>query len=1070
MNAKKGVRLGQFIRIVALGLGLLFAAAPAGAQVTTSELTGRVTDQNGAAVPSATVTARNTGTGLTRTAQTSEEGTYTLTQLPPGTYDVTVEAPSFSRALSRNLELNVGSRLTQNVTLQPGQITETVEVSTAGATVETTRSELGGVVTPLEVENLPLLNRTFANLSVIMPEARPAGNFDPTKTRVGNVAFNGGDGRQVDVNVDGGDNKDNVVGSLLQNFSYESIQEFQVLQHRWTAEQGRAVGGVVNVITKSGTNEFRGSLFANFRDEQWRALDFFEKQRQATDATFRKPNFSRQEVGGSIGGPIKRDDLFFFFALERFRERQNVAVSAAALPQLQLIPGNEAVSEIPTPYNDTLLTAKIDHRLTDKQSMFYRFAYQKNDSPNDQVPNPATTDLTGGNLTNNKLYSFVVNHSYTFSPTKLNQFVFHVQDFKNEILGVTTNPRLVFPGGIEIGPNVNTPQATLERKYQFRDDFSLLKGNHSLKFGGNYIYTDLGGYFFFGSSGYTVTFFDTPTTIAALPQGFATPGIVQNISFATGEASHDQIFHQLAFYVQDDWKITPRLTFNLGLRWDANIGNLPDQTNNRTFAVLRQLNDPVARALTSDPSKLSRTTPSWTEFQPRIGFAWDPTGAGRTVVRGGYGIFYDQLFQNLTIFGLAQSGAEIYQTVLNLTNQRDAQGNVTGQIPNFRFGVDPLPGLPAGFTIDQLGTGSFGRITDPDAKEPYVQKFSLGFETQLSRNITLSSDYVHTLGIHEPRVQVINPRIGALCNPSFPGSNPGSPRCVRGANSRYFDLAFTQAGLPANRLEQINMIGTTNRSLYDSWTTTLRGRRRNMTFSASYVLASSRSWGGQPVASYTGNGIAVTPERQFLDIEFGPTRFDERHRIVASGVFELPYGFQLSPILQLASSRPFSATTGVDIDGDGLATNDRLCEGVDPLSVLQALRTNAALPPAQRKLPSAVVLGLNPLGCQQARVNSLRSGFVFNPDGSFEERSGRYFNVDLRAAKNFRFGERMRLSAYADFYNLFNTENLALSNRFGLTPATSPTQFLQPLSLYGPGFGPPVGRPFTLQLGARFSF
>jgi len=1063
MNKPLRASLNSFFSFLLLSMALTI---PALAQVTSADITGRVTDQSGAAVVNATVTIRNAGTGQTRSVQTDEEGAYTVTQLPPGNYELAVEAASFSRAVSKDLQLNIGTKQTVNITLSPGQITETVEVSTGGAVVETTRSDLGGVVTPVEVDNLPLINRTFANLSVIMPEARPAGNFDPTKTRVGNVAFSGGDGRQVDVNVDGGDNKDNVVGSLLQNFSYESIQEFQVLQHRWTAEQGRAVGGVVNVVTKSGTNEFHGSFFSNFRDEKWRALDFFEKQRQAADPTFVKPNFSRQEIGGSLGGPIARDKLFFFFALERFRERQNVAVSQAALPQLQLIPGNQAISAIPTPYNDTLLTAKIDHRLTDNQSMFYRFAYQKNDSPNDQVANPATTDLTGGNLTNNKLYSFVVNHSYTLSPTKLNQFVFHVQDFANEILGVTTNPRLTFANSnIEIGPNVNTPQATLERKYQFRDDFSMQAGNHALKFGTNYIYTDLGGYFFFGSSGYTVTFFDLPSVITTnttrYPQGFATPGAVQSIQFATGEASHDQIFHQLAFYVQDDWKARRNLTFNLGLRWDANIGNLPDQSNNRTFEVLRLLNEPRARALTSDPSKLSRTTPNWLEFQPRVGFAYDPTGAGRTVIRGGYGIFFDQLFQNLTIFGLAQSGAEIYQTVLNLTNSAVGQG----QLANFRYGVDPLPGLPQGFTINQLGTGSFGRITDPNASEPYVQKFSLGFETQVGRNLTLSSDYVHTLGINEPRVQVINPRIENVCNPLYPGSTPNAPNCVRGVNSRYFDLAFTQAGLPANRLEQINMIGTTNRSLYDSWTTTLRGRRRNMTFSASYVLANSRSWGGQPVASYTGNGIATTPENQFRENEFGPTRFDERHRIVASGVFELPYGFQLSPILQLASARPYSPTAGVDIDGDGLATNDRLCEGVDPLSLLQAVRNRPST-----QTPTDVVRAMNPRGCRQAQVSSQRSGYVINSDGSFEERSGRFLNLDLRAAKNFKFGERMRLSTYADFYNLFNTENLALSNRFGLSPATNPAGFLQPLSLFGPGFGPPVGRPFTLQLGARFTF
>ncbi len=1043
----------------AVVLASLIFAVPVAAQVTTADITGRVLDQNGAAVANATVTARHTGTGQERSAQSGEQGNYTIAELPPGNYDITAEAPNFSKAVLKGREVNVGTTVTVNFDLKAGQITEVVNITADALHIETTRSDLGGVVTPIQVENLPLLNRTFAALSVIMPEARPVGNFDPTKTRVGNVAFNGGDGRQVDVNVDGGDNKDNVVGSLLQNFSYESIQEFQVLQHRWTAEQGRAVGGVVNVITKSGSNEFHGSFFSNFRDEKLRTFDFFENQRKAATPDFEKPSFSRQEIGGSIGGPIVKDDLFFFFALERFRERQNVPVSQAAAVQIPLIPGSNFVSEIPTPYDDTLLTAKVDHNLNDKQSMFYRFAYQKNSSPNDQVANPATTDLTGGNTDDNKLYSFVANHTWTLSPEKLNQFSFHYQDFSNAILGVTTNPQLQFPGGITIGANTNVPQATEERKFQFRDDFSWQSGNHGMKFGVNYIHTELGGFFFFGSKGYTIAFFDSPTTIqnntnGKYPQGFATPGAVQNISFSDGEGTHDQTIHQLAFYFQDDYKIRRNLTLNLGLRWDANIGNLPDQTNNRTIQILQQLNHPLARSITSDPEKLSRTTPSWTEFQPRLGFAWDPTGGGDTVIRGGYGIFYDQLFQNLTLFSLTQTNPVLYQTILSLTNSDVG----VGQLPTFRFGVDPLPQPPPGFSISDLAVGGFGRINDPDASEPYVQKISIGFERKLNESITLSSDYVHTLGIHEPRVQVINPRIENICNPAFPGSTPASPLCVRGVNSRVFDRAFVDAGLPANRIEQINMIGTTNRSLFDSWTTTLRWRTRKYLFSGSYILANSRSWGGQPVASYSGNGIATTPENQFKPEEFGPTRLDERHRVVLSGVFELPWGFQLSPIMQLASSRPFSANTGLDIDGDGLATNDRLCAGVDPLAVF-AVRGN-----------STAIRDLNPRGCVQADVNGLRTGLIVDSAGNVTERSGRYFNVDLRAAKNFRFGERMALSAYIDLYNLFNVENLSYASRLALSPATAAGAFLQPVSLYGPGFGPPVGRPLTAQLGFRFTF
>jgi hypothetical protein len=1040
-------------------LASLLFAVPVVAQVTTADITGRVLDQNGAAVASATITARNIGTGQERTVQSDQNGNYTLAELPPGTYDISVEAPNFSKAVVKARELNVGTTATLNFDLKPGQITEIVNVTADAMTIETTRSDLGGVVTPVQVQNLPLLNRTFAALSVIMPEARPVGNFDPTKTRVGNVAFNGGDGRQVDVNVDGGDNKDNVVGSLLQNFSYESIQEFQVLQHRWTAEQGRAVGGVVNVITKSGANEFHGSFFANFRDEALRKFDFFERQTRETNPAFQKPSFSRQEIGGSIGGPIARDDLFFFFALERFRERQNISVRPDAVIEIPLIPGSDFVPEIPTPYDDTLLTARVDHNLSDRQSMFYRFAYQKNNSPNDQIANPATTDLSGGNTNDNKLYSFVANHTWTVSPTKLNQFSFHFQDFSNAILGVTTEPQLIFPGPITIGANTNVPQATTERKYQFRNDFSWQAGNHGMKFGVNYINTELGGFFFFGSKGYTITFFESPSVITTnttrYPQGFATPGAVQNISFADGEGTHDQKIHQLAFYVQDDYKVTRNLTLNLGLRWDANIDNLPDQTNNRTILILQELNHPLTNAITGDPEKLSRTTPSWTEFQPRFGFAWDPRGTGRTVIRGGYGIFYDQLFQNLTLFSLTQTNPVLYQTILSLTNSELG----VGQLANFRFGVDPLPQPPPGFSIADLAVGGFGRINDPDASEPYVQKFSLGFETRLNEEMTLSSDYVHTLGLNEPRVQVINPRIENICNPAYPGSNPASTLCVRGVNSRLLDRAFVNAGFPANRIEQINMIGTTNRSLFDSWTTTLKWRTRKYLLSGSYVLASSRSWGGQPVASYSGNGIATTPENQFKPEEFGPTRLDERHRVVVSGIFEFPWGLQLAPIIQLASSRPFSANSGFDLDGDGLATNDRLCAGVDPGAVFQ-VRGN---------LPA--IRALNPLGCVQARVNDLRTGRIVEPSGTIRlDQSGRYFNVDLRISKMFRFTETLGLSTYIDLYNLTNEENLSYASRLALSPATSRGLFLQPASLYGPGFGPPVGRPMTAQLGLRFTF
>jgi hypothetical protein len=1045
------MRLYRGVLIFVFVFSVLFAV-PCYAQETRGDITGRVVDEQGHVVPGATVTATNKGTGAARSATTNDVGEYRINQLPAGKYDLTVEAKNFSRSLAPDFELNVGASVTQNFELKPGEVTATVQITSEGNLVDTTTSELGKNITPAEVQNLPLLNRTFANLSIIAPEARPVGTFDPTKTHVGTVSFSGGDGRQVDVNVDGGDNKDNVVGSMLQNFAYESIQEFQVLQHRWTAESGRSVGGVVNVISKSGTNSLHGSGFFNFRNQSLRAKDFFEKQ--TTDP---KPSYNREEFGGSLGGRIIKDKLFFFGALERFRERQNLLVNPSLLPQIAAIPGVTASPTIPLPYNDTLFTAKIDHHISDKQSMFYRFAYQNNDSPNDQFDPGQPADLAGGNTNTNKLSSFVVNHTYTFSPRMLNQFSFQYQNFENNILGVTTDPNIIFPS-VQSGANVNVPQQTKERKFQFRDDISVLSGKHGLKFGVNYIHTLLTGFFFFGANGYQITFFDDPLVIknntnGKYPQGFATPGAVNEITFNTGAGDTSQPpFHQLAFYVQDDYKITPRLTLNLGLRWDANIKLLVDQTNNRTMQILGKLNNPRAQAITGNPGLLSKTTSSYKEFQPRLGFAWDINGTGQTVIRGGYGIFYDQIFQNLTLFAKQQGNPTIYQTVLDLVNSSVG----VGQLATFRFGTDPLP-APATINNTQLEVGAVGRINDPTLRDPYVQKWSLGVETKLGQNYVLSSDYVHTLGLHENRVQNINPRIRSICDPAFPGSTPASPLCVSGASTRFFDKAFVDAGLGAGRLSQINMFTSTNRSLYDSWATTLRRRTRHTLFSASYILSNSRGWGGQPTASYSGNGIAVTPENQFNPGEFGPTRIDERHRIVASGLFDLPYGFQISPIIQFATARPYSLNSGTDVDGDGRSTVDRVCTGFDARTLLQGI------------LAGTVPAAARSLGCAQTSVNSQRTGFVVT-GGNIEERSGRFFNVDTRVTKTFPIGEKVKVKGYINFFNIFNRENLSFGDRLGLSNLSSAGTFAQPSSLYGPGFGPPVGLPFTIQLGGRVEF
>jgi len=301
------------------------------------------------------------------------------------------------------------------------------------------------------------------------------------------------------------------------------------------------------------------------------------------------------------------------------------------------------------------------------------------------------------------------------------------------------------------------------------------------------------------------------------------------------------------------------------------------------------------------------------------------------------------------------------------------------------------------------------------------------------------------------------------CDPAY-GGNPIAAPCLSTTGTRYFDKALATAGIGAGRFADIIMYGATNRSLFDSWTTQVRRRMRRMLYSLSYVLSSSRSWGGQPVASYSSSAIRIAPENQFKPEEFSPTRNDERHRFVASGVFDLPGGIQLAPIVQLASARPYSADAGSDIDGDGRGTAaqdgvDRLCAGTDPKAVLQSIVAGAGVPAS----------AIRP-GCTQLKVNSQRGGFVVDSSGKITEHTGLFFETDLRVGKVFRLGEKARLNGYANFYNLFNVENLSFSNKRGASYATSQSGFLQPVSLFGPGFGPPVGIPLTVQFGARFDF
>jgi len=296
-------------RTVLLSLFLILPFAFLWSQEITGSIGGTILDSQGAAVTKAEVTATNPSTGFTRTTTSNETGAYVLPLLPPGTYELKVHAASFSTVEQKGITLQVGQSLTVNETLKPGGATVVLEVTSAVAQIETSSSQVVGSVSQSEVSSLPILNRNFSGLETLIPGVRQAEGFDPTKSRVGNISVNGGDGRQVDTNVDGGDNKDLVVGGLVQNFTMEGIEEFNVLTDHYSAEAGHSVAAVVNVISKSGTNTLHGSLFGLFQNSSLNKNDYFTlkgcSDSGISSSDCAKPLLHRYHYGGSIGGPRK---------------------------------------------------------------------------------------------------------------------------------------------------------------------------------------------------------------------------------------------------------------------------------------------------------------------------------------------------------------------------------------------------------------------------------------------------------------------------------------------------------------------------------------------------------------------------------------------------------------------------------------------------------------------------------------------------------------------------------------------------------------------------------------------
>jgi hypothetical protein len=956
---------------------------------------------------------------MVRTTTTSDTGYYSFNLLPIGIYSITITKTGFATS-SQTIEIQVGQTVTVNAELQVGATSQVIEVTSEAPLLEQTSTSVSQNITPSQVEQLPLLGRDVANLAYLAPGVKATDSYDPTKNRYAILSVNGSGGRNVNVTVNGIDNKDNTVGGPVMQLPLEAVQEFQISTQRFSAQNGRSEGAAINMITKQGTNAYHGSFFSYFRES---ALDTDQKVPNGDGTSSpAHPDYTRQFFGGSIGGPFVKNKLFGFFALERERESQGLAEDTTSYNELVLAKDNgfaaQPAAVIPRPFYEYRYNGRMDWTINNNNNAYISYTSQANNSLNDQ--SSATSDLTNGNYTINHLQIANLTVNSILPNNAVNQFTFGFQYWNNLINTNIHAPLITFPDA-SIGTNTNVPQQSFQRKWQFKDDVSKVVGKHTLKAGVDYIWNPVEGGFFEFSSTLEIDFALDPSVIIAnpstcgpaknqpcAPEGFATPGLVTGMTIANGDPYFLVATKQLGLYFQDDWKVSRRLSLNLGVRWDKdfNMFGSSDVPKSRTYQELVALNSPVSNPYVSkipgDDNK---------DVSPRVGFAYDLTGAGKHVVRGGFGLYFGNTFQNIPLFMEQMANPTVFQTLFSLSDPLLDFVPGTGiPLGSWRYGVDPMPTITAPST--QLTPGSTGRLMDPNYRNPVTEEFNLGYSWAITPNSVFEAEYTHVLSLHENKTMNIDQKVpvaGVCCtrplDPYFTAYNAANPTS------------------PLSQLGSVRDEQSIGRSHYDGYNFSYRQRlTHHLSLNANYTLAWAYSYGGGGGTFRNYPRLSTAP---FASYEWGPSPNDERHHITVSGMYDMPWGLQLSPILQFGSARPYPVTNSSNTLNTGGGTYNWavVVPTSNPTDWLAYAGNNTG---AQN-----CFYGLNGVtqACTIAQYDPLRG----DP----------FFELDLRLAKNIKLGEHVNLQLVAQAFNLTNRANYG--NNFGNSIASAAT------------FGHPVG-------------
>jgi outer membrane receptor protein involved in Fe transport len=981
----------RILRFCALATAVfLFAANSALGQVSTATLGGTVVDQQKAAVAGATVTAKESATGLERSTQTNSDGSYTITNLPAGKYDVTVEAKGFARSVVKDLGLEVGRVADTDFTISVAGTAEKVVVSEEAVGVDTTESTIEGVVNERSIGDLPLNGRNFLELTFLLPGNVNAPSFDPTKARSVEVSSLGNLGRGTNTTVDGVEDNDSQIGGISQNYTEESIQEFQVVTGRFSAEFGRAGFNALNIVSKSGTNEFHGGAFLFFRDDALQAKGPFGGAVKAP--------FDREQFGGSVGGPIIKDKAFFFFALERNREQG--ATTGGSRNTV-----NDVITKtfLSTPFREYLLTAKSDLLVTSKDRVSMRFSLQRN---NDTDPGTSRNGLLQdpNNFENqlNRFYQGVASWTRTLSNTKVNDLRVNFLFTENRIQPLTKTSQIVFPS-INVGANFRADQGNIQHRVQLKDDLSLVSGRHTLKFGADYSHIWLPEPTNFNLFGPGLIFaacdFPGQATCPGITQDSQIPVLFGLInaqtlagkftSFGVLGAIPPVADDTVGLYAQDDWKVRPNLTFNLGLRWEYD-------------------NDYIGKHQVNQFSPGKRTVDK-ADFGPRVGFAWDPTHDGRTSVRGGYGLYFDHNVIETRQLELLEDGVRLPIVV----SASDFKKGPICTLANPFCNV--LPGGPPSIAV-----------TANNLRQPFVHQWAIGFQREFWKDWVVTADYIGTRGRHFQRTVEVN----RFLNPD------GSLNHI---NPAFDSVAETQ---------------TIANTQFDGLLATVNKRfTKRFQMLASYTLSRSLNEDNDLLGFISSSS---DPKNHALD--FGPSPNDSRHRLVLSGVFDLPYGVEFAPILTTFSSVPFEITQNADLSGN-LGTHFFRVPGLERNAGNRQVHNGSelnAIINADNQNPTIVkaVGGLIPL---------------VNPNIDFGHP---FFTLDFRLVKRFTWKERYHVDIGWEAFNIFNHINIlgiANTNYAGIQGNVTSPSFGQPLGVTPGGvFG--TGGPRAFQLVSRFHF